>query len=109
MRSFLSEGIGLRGVSRIDFFEKTGNHRGRKSGKSPKMIENGSRKLFLGSRDLGVDQNCAANPMEGLPDPETPIKKSRNAENLENPENLRFPVFFLYIHMCCLIYSVNRR
>ena len=53
--------------------------------------------MLRGCRELGVDQNCALNPMEGLPDPKTAIKKSKNTKNLENPENPGFPVFLLYI------------
>ena len=89
----MTGGIGLRGVSGIDFFEKTGNRRGRKSGKCPKKLSNGSRKLFLGSRDLGVDQNGAANPMECLPDPKTAIKGSKTARIPEYPEKSGFSYF----------------
>ena len=53
--------------------------------------------MLQGCRELGVDQNCALNPMEGLPDPKTAITNQRNTKNLENPENQGFPVFLPYI------------
>ena len=36
---------------------------------------NGSGKVLPGSRQVRVDQNCAPNPMECLPEPKTPKKK----------------------------------
>ena len=48
MRPFLTEGIGLRGVSGIDFFEKTGNRTNKESGKLQKMAEMGPEKMLRG-------------------------------------------------------------
>ena len=39
---------------------------------------NGSRKMLRRYWDLGVDRNCAANPMECLPDLKTPVKIKKN-------------------------------
>ena len=81
-------------MSGIDFFEKTGNYKGQKSEKYQTMLLNESRKLFPGSRDFGVDQNAAANPMECLPDPKTAIKNQKIARTPENLENWDFPANF---------------
>ena len=53
MRSFLTEGIGLRGVSGIDFFEKTGNRTSKKIGKFQKLAEMDPEKCSGGIETLG--------------------------------------------------------
>ena len=53
MRSFLTGGIGLRGVSGIDFFEKTGNRTNKKSGKCQKLAEICPEKCSGGIETLG--------------------------------------------------------
>ena len=53
MRSFLTEGICLRGVSGIDFFEKTENRTNKNPGKCQKMTEMDPEKCSGGIETSG--------------------------------------------------------
>ena len=63
--------------------------------KMSKIVRNGSRKMISGSREVRKGQNCAADPLEALPDPKTAIKISKMNKNVENLENGGISVFFL--------------
>ena len=62
--------------------------------KIKQMFRNGSRKMLPRPRDLRVDQNCAPNPMECLPEPKTAIQIKKILKNPENPES---PIIFLFL------------
>ena len=50
--------------------------------KCAKMIRNGSRKMIQGSQDHGMDENCAPNPLEGLPEARNPFKDKQMPRTL---------------------------
>ena len=75
-------------------FEKSKSKKNNKN--CPKICWNGFRKMIGGSREVRKGQNCAPNPLEGLPDLKNPLKNSKKVKNHENQENQRFFVFFLF-------------
>ena len=96
MPSFSTGGIGLNGHMGATFSKRVGFRKveiQKNVENCPKMGWNGSRKMIGGSREVRKGQNCAANPLEGLPDLKTLLKNSKKVKNLENPENQGFPYF----------------
>ena len=58
--------------------------------------------MLRGSPDLGVNRNCAANTMEGLRDPKTPIKNSKQIKNHRKSGISR--IFLIYTQVLLNLY-----
>ena len=75
---YLRGGGRMRRKDEISFGEESKSPK--KSKNCPKIVRNKSRKMIQGSPDHGMDENCAPNPLEGLPDLKTPFKNSKKTK-----------------------------
>ena len=105
MASFSTGGIGLNGHMGSTFSKRVEFRKvaiPKNDENCPKMIRNGSRKMIQRSGDLRKEQNCAPDPLEGLPEARNPVKNSKKANNhkIRNindfPYFSYFPVWALY-------------